>query len=242
MSEAASVKETGVGRPGEPGSNTLLDIVLTVALPSIILSKLSGPERLGQVNAFCLALAIPFVYGLIGLVRAKRFNPFALIGLASVVLTGGLGFLEAEAIWFAVKEAAIPGILCVATLVSLRSENSFVKKMIYNDKIINRDRVEASIASMDSRAEFQKLIRNTGFLFAASLLLSCALNFVLTMFILRSPTGTAAFNEELGKLQALSYPVIVVPCLVVMMLALWYLTSGLKRLTGLTLDEILKAK
>jgi L-amino acid N-acyltransferase YncA len=73
---------------------------------------------------------------------------------------------------------------------------------------------------------------------AASFLLSSILNFFLAVFILKSPPGTAEFNAELGKMTALSYPVIVIPSMVVLGLALWKLLSGIKALTGLQLEEI----
>jgi hypothetical protein len=38
---------------------------------------------------------------------------------------------------------------------------------------------------------------------------------------------------------ALSYPVIVIPSLLVMMIAVWMLVRGLKTLTGLEMEQIL---
>jgi hypothetical protein len=40
----------------------------------------------------------------------------------------------------------------------------------------------------------------------------------------------------------LSWPVIVVPSMLVMMLVFWRLISGLKQLTGLTTDELLRTE
>jgi len=70
-------------------------------------------------------------------------------------------------------------------------------------------------------------------------LVSAVLNFWLAIWILKSPSGTPAFNRELGKMTALSYPVIVVPSLLVMTLAVWILIRGLKKITGLQLQDIL---
>jgi hypothetical protein len=57
---------------------------------------------------------------------------------------------------------------------------------------------------------------------------------------LKSPPGTPEFNAELGRMHVLSWPVIVLPSMVVMMLAFWKLISGLKELTGLTTDDIFR--
>ena len=53
------------------------------------------------------------------------------------------------------------------------------------------------------------------------------------------PAGTAAFNEELGRMTALSFPVIAVPATLVMIGAMLYLFRGIRQLTGLNLDDIL---
>ncbi|HTO02294.1 MAG TPA: MFS transporter, partial [Opitutus sp.] len=67
------------------------------------------------------------------------------------------------------------------------------------------------------------------------------LNFALARYLLKSPGGTAEFNAELAKMHLLSWPVIVLPSMVMTMFALWRLLSGLKNLTGLTMDEIFRA-
>jgi hypothetical protein len=54
-----------------------------------------------------------------------------------------------------------------------------------------------------------------------------------------SPAGTEAFNQELGKLTALSYPVIALPSTLVMVVALWYLVKQLRQITGLSFEEML---
>jgi hypothetical protein len=63
---------------------------------------------------------------------------------------------------------------------------------------------------------------------------------VLAKLIVKSQPGTTAFNEELGRMTALSYPVIVVPSMIIMIAALWYLFHRIKQLTDLDLEQILK--
>jgi hypothetical protein len=54
-----------------------------------------------------------------------------------------------------------------------------------------------------------------------------------------SVPGTETFNEELGKLTLLSYPVIALPSMVIMMGVLFYLARSLRQLAGLELADIL---
>ena len=58
------------------------------------------------------------------------------------------------------------------------------------------------------------------------------MNYVLAKVILVSEPGTTAYTEELGRMTALSYPVIMVPSVIMMFIALAYLFTQMKRLTG----------
>jgi len=68
------------------------------------------------------------------------------------------------------------------------------------------------------------------------------LNFTLAVLILRSPAGSTEFNQELGRMTALSFPVIVVPCLIIGVVTFWYLLNRIKALTALSLDEIINKR
>ena len=50
-------------------TNPLIELLITLVIPSLILMKLSGPENLGTVNALLLALAFPLAWGARDLVR-----------------------------------------------------------------------------------------------------------------------------------------------------------------------------
>ena len=65
------------------------------------------------------------------------------------------------------------------------------------------------------------------------------LNYTLAVWIVRSPAGTEAFNEEIARMMLLSYPVIVLPSMVVSMAALYVFFNRVTKLTGLTLKQIL---
>ena len=75
---------------------------------------------------------------------------------------------------------------------------------------------------------------------AGSFVLSALLNFGLARYMLTSPAGTPEFNAQLGRMNVLSWPVIVLPSMVVTMIIFWQLMSGIKRLTGLGLEEIMR--
>ena len=53
--------------------NMLLNIGCNVIIPSLIMTKLSKPEYLGQVYGLVVALLFPFTYGVIDLIN--KFKP-----------------------------------------------------------------------------------------------------------------------------------------------------------------------
>ncbi len=96
----------------------------------------------------------------------------------------------------------------------------------------------AALDAASARPAFEQLLGRVAWIISGSFALSAILNFILALWILKSPSGTPAFTEELGRLTALSYPVIVLPSMVMMMFGMWKLITGLEKLTGLSGDDI----
>lgn len=222
----------------EKQENLLINILFNVAAPALILVKLSGETRLGPVWALIVALAFPICYGSYDLIVRRKWNFFSILGFTSVLLTGGLGLMRVDGFWFAVKEATIPAIFGIAVVGSLWTRTPLVRTFLYNDKVIDTRKVHGVLEARSNVAAFERLLVHATWLMAGSFFLSAVLNFALARILLKSPSGTPAFNEELGKMTALSWPVIVVPSMIVTLGALWYLLSGVRRLSGLTLEEI----
>jgi len=68
------------------------------------------------------------------------------------------------------------------------------------------------------------------------------MNYILASWIVSSPAGSAAFNEELGRLTLLSYPVIAIPSLLMMFAIFYYLWQTIHGMTGLALEEIMASQ
>jgi cell division protein FtsX len=72
---------------------------------------------------------------------------------------------------------------------------------------------------------------------AGTFLFSAIMNYVLAKWIVTSPSGTQAFNEELGQMTLVSYPMIAIPSMVMMIGIFYYLWRSIRKLTGFTLEE-----
>jgi len=224
----------------ERRESVLLSLGINIAIPAVILMKFSGEHALGPVGGLIVALAFPLTYGMVDFARRREWNIVSILGFVSVLLTGGIGLLQLDPKWIAVKEAAVPAIIGIAVVLSLRTRFPIVRTFLYNDKIIRVQKVDEALARRGNRAAFDRTLVNASWMLAGSFFVSAVLNFVLAKLIVKSQPGTTAFNEELGRMTALSYPVIVVPSMLIMIAALWYLFNRIQRLTELDLEQILK--
>ena len=219
--------------------NLLLNLAFNIILPTLILTKLSSDEYLGTRLAIVVALAFPIIYGLKDFVVTRKINFFSALGVLSVLLTGGISLLELDPAYIAIKEAMVPAIFGLATLVSLKTPYPLVKTFLYNDKILQTDKIAAALEQNGQSRPFEKLLANASWLVAGSFFLSSFLNYMLATLLITSQPGTVEFNEQLGKMTALSFPVIALPAMLVLMGALFYLFRGITKLTGLTLEDVI---
>ncbi|HEC75520.1 MAG TPA: MFS transporter [Methylophaga aminisulfidivorans] len=219
-----------------------VDLVVSIILPSLILMKLSGDEDLGASSALILALAFPLGWGLFELIKYRKFNFIALLGLISVLLTGGIGLFELDTKWLAIKEAAIPAIIGVAVLGSTFTRYPLIKALLFNREIMDVDKIKDRLEAHNSTAVFDKRLLNATYLLAGTFLFSAIMNFILVKWLVTSPAGSAEFNEELGLLTLYSYPMIAIPSMIMMGGIFYYLWRTIHDLTGLKLDEVIAAK
>jgi len=221
--------------------NPLIDLLISILIPSLILMKLSGSEYLGSTYALIVALAFPLFYGLYELVRFKKFNLISILGIVSVLLTGSIGILELSPEWLAIKEAAIPLIIGLVVLGSMKTKYPLVKTMLYNPAFINVSRVDGAMQENGTKIEFEGRLKTASYLLSGTFFFSATLNYILATMIVTSPAGSEAFNEELGRLTLVSYPVIALPSMVIMMGTLFWLVRSIGKLSNLKIEEILLA-
>ena len=194
--------QTNPTNPANPANkksarNPLIDVLITIILPSLILMKLSADHRLGTVAALLLALSLPLLWGGWALWARRKFNGFALLGLISVVLTGGIGLLHLDAYWLAVKEAAIPGLIGLAVLVSSWTRYPLIRVILYNPAVLNVERVQQQLEARGNAQAFERRLKVATMLVAGTFFFSSTMNFILARWIVTSPAGSVAFNEEL---------------------------------------------
>lgn len=217
----------------------MIDLLVSIVIPTVILMKLSGEEALGPTYGLIVALSFPLGWGLFELVKYRKSNFIAILGFVSILLTGGIGLFELDTQWLAIKEAAIPAIIGIAVLVSTKTRYPLIKTLLYSPAVMNVDKIKQKLAERGNTVEFENRLLKATYLLGSTFFFSATMNYFLATWIVTSPAGTTAFNEELGRLTMLSYPVIAIPAMLMMFTIFYYLWRTINTMTGLKLDEIL---
>ena len=114
-----------------------------------------------------------------------------------------------------------------------------VKKLLINPEILDTDKLYQRLAERNTRQAFEQRMAKAGYIVAASFFLSSVLNYILAKAIVVSQPGTTAYAEELGRMTWLSYPVIVLPSMVMLFGAIIYMFRQISALTGQALDDFI---
>jgi len=222
-------------KPGNP----LVGVLINIAIPVVILTVLSKEKYLGPVRGMIAALLFPIIYGTHTLIRERRVDFIAALGIVSVLLTGIFSILQLPPEWIACKEASVPLLIGLAIVISLKTPCPLIRKILMSRSLFDVDLLHARLHEKGNEQVFEKQLTGLTWGFASSLFLSAGLNYGLAKAVLRSPPGTEAFAAEVGRMTGLSYIVVTLPCMTVMILVLVALVRTLTGLTGLKLDDML---
>lgn len=237
--------EMGTEKSNKKKENSLVSILFNIVIPVIVMTKMNGTEgtfALGPKVSLAVAVSFPLIYGIVHFVRSRQVNFISVLGFVSVLLTGVLGLMELSPVVMAIKEASVPLIIAVVVFVSIKLGKNVVYSLFFNEDIVDVDRIYSALDERNSREEFDKMFRSSSYWVVVSFLLSSILNFTLARIILQSQPGTEAYTEEIGKLTGLSFPIIAVPCTIILVVVMFYILKQTTKLTDIPLEEMLKTK
>lgn len=220
-------------------NNTFLELIFNIIVPSIILMKFSGDEYLGSVYALVVALLFPIGYGLYDFIKNKSMNFISLLGFLSTLLTGGIGLFELDVEWLAIKEAAIPSAIGLVVLISGFWGKPLIAKILLNPVLFNLDLIYQNLSDQGKTDLFKAKIQRANHLLSITFVFSATMNYLLAKWIVVSPAGTTEFNEQLGEMTMLSYPVIAIPSMIMLSAIMFYVVKNVTKLTGLKFDQML---
>jgi hypothetical protein len=222
-------------------NNPLIELLFNIVVPSVILMKLSGPEYLGTVTGLLVALAFPFCYAIYDFIKVRALNFISLLGFLSTLLTGGIALFELDVQWLAIKEASIPSIIGLIVLMSGFFGKPLLAKLLLNSILFKLNDIYDALDDKGQSEQFKRKINHANFILAMTFVFSAVMNYLLAKWIVTSPAGTVEFNEQLGEMTFISYPVIAIPSTLMMFGIFYYVVKVITKLTGLTFEEMLRA-
>ena len=237
--------EMSTEKTNKKKENSLVSILFNIVIPVIVMTKMNGTEgtfSLGPKVSLAVAVSFPLVYGIIHFIRSRQVNFISVLGFVSVLLTGVFGLMELSPMVMAVKEASVPLIIAVVVFVSIKLDKNVVYSLFFNEDIVDVDRIYGALDEQNNREKFDKMFRSSSYWVVVSFLLSSILNFTLARIILQSQPGTEAYTEEIGKLTGLSFPIIAVPCTIILVVVMFHIFKQATKLTDIPLEEMLKTK
>lgn len=226
--------------PAQEQPHPLVDVLLTVILPSVVLESLSKPERLGPAWALVVALLMPIGFGIYCFVKKRGLNFFSILGFIAVVVTGGLGLLNLSSSWFAAKEAAFPVFLGLAFPLSFYWKKPLVNELLLNPQVINHPMLNAALDTETKRSLFRGLLGRASWALAGTMFLSAIANAWMILIFLDGKTpGTEEYIQAIGRQNWVGFLVIGIPMMAALMLLLFWMLRRIERLTGLERADLM---
>ncbi len=187
-----------------------LDIVIGAAVPIVILKY--GTAPLGVLPAYLLAGLVPVAWVLLDLfVITRRFNFITAYGGWSAVMRGALAFWFVDGALFAFKDSAsylfavivFGGSLFMAApitrsiaLQGLAPDTP--ERRAWTDRLLDEPRVKRALWKSAA------LIGGTNLVFGVA-------NFFINWILVRESFGTAAFNNQVANVNAITRVALVLP-------------------------------
>lgn len=223
---------------GNKKENPLLNLGFNLIIPTVIMMKFSGEQHLGQVYGLVTALAFPLLYGLYDLIGAGKVNVFSLLGLLSILLTGGIGLMELDKTWMIVKETAFPFVLGLFVIFSERTEKPLVRQIL--DQMIDLQKIRDVYREHGIEDHFTQRLGRSSYMLGGTFFISALLNFLLAFFVLKGEPGSEEFVNSLGKMTGLSFPVIALPMGLMVVAILFNLFNGIKKETNVEIETFFR--
>jgi len=224
----------------DPDRKPFLELMVNIAVPTIVLTVLSKEKYLGPVLGLIIAVALPLGYGVYDGIRRKQVNFYSLVGLISVLLTGVFGLFKMDPLWFASKEAVMPLIFAAAILLSHAHHTPFIRSLFLQPELVNQKLLERCLADNPPRQfAFSRLLFQASLMLSGTMVLSSFANFFLAMhFVGGTEPGSEEYTAGIGKATGMGFLVIGLPMVIAMLGVFWFVMRGLVRVTGQELADL----
>ncbi len=224
-----------------------LDLAFNLVIPVMILQRLSSKfGENGPLIALIIALAFPLSFGFYDLFFKKKRNVLSLLGFINILFTGGFALMGLTRGWYIGKELLLPTLIGSYVWFTTWRNTPFIEVIFFNESVFNINAINASVKNTGKQKDLKRLMLHSTYIFAATFLVSALGNFFIAQNIFTdipyiwSATERAAIrNYEIAEMKKWHYIVLLVPSIVMTMILLWHLVTGLTKITGLKMDDLM---
>ena len=224
--------------PSDKKENQFLNILLNVAIPSVIMMKLSGEEFLGPVWGLIIGLAFPLAYGIYDMVTRHKVNFFSCLGIVSLLVTGGFGIFKLPTEWMVIKEGVFP--IGIGLLILISQQTRFPLVVLFFREIFDLPALQAALVKAHHPKLLHTQLARAAYALSATFCIAGVLHFSLARVILVSPIGTPEFTAQVGRMTALAFPIVALPVMVLTIGIVYYLIHSVQKAAGIDVTEMLR--
>lgn len=115
-------------------------------------------------------------------------------------------------------------------------------KVLLNSILFKLDVIYDTLDARGNTQRFKQQITKANYILALTFAFSSTMNYVLAKWIVTSPAGTVEFNEQLGEMTLLSYPIIAIPSMLAMIGIFFYVIKVITKLTGMKFEQMVHSQ
>jgi len=194
-----------------------LDILIGAAAPVLILKY--GTAPLGTLPAYLTAALVPVAWVLLDLfVFSRRFNFITTYGGASAIMRGALAFWYVDGALFAFKDSASYLLAFLVFGLTAFIGAPVTRSIALQGLAPDTPEREAQMHRLLDELPVRGAMRQAALLIGLTNLLAGAINYAINLRMVTAPFNTAAFNDQVANVNAITRIVLVLPD----MLALFY--------------------
>ncbi len=216
---------------------SFLSIIINILIPSMVLVWAKKIVDIDPIYILIVALSFPFVYAITELILSKKWSLISILGFISILLTGSIAILKLPPQWIAVKESLIP--FCLGTVMLISTKTKSPGMSFLANIILNVEKIQSKALENNKLNEWILTLKKSTLFLSIAFLVSTILNFLLAFYIVKSPPGSVEFNNEMGILTVISYPVIAIPALCITAYSMWYLVKKIKDITQYSFEDVI---
>lgn len=188
----------------------VLDILMGAVVPIVILNTLN--EQIGTVTTYIVAALVPVGWVFVDLFFiTRRFNFITSYVGAFAIARGVLAFWFVDGIQFALKDTLGSIFTVVVFWISIIISKPIVKYFLLQGMAPVSPQQENSLrALLEEPKVYRSLVNGTKIVLLVNLATGVA-NFILNFQIVVADFGTAAFNQQVAQVNAMTRIALAIP-------------------------------